>query len=91
LKAFLKYTCSSSHQVLSCRVSANAHTPIATTLQGLPFAREVNRGARVAVALRPRNFASSHVAVSLRSVSPTAIGRTPPSFFPSGMRPAAQR
>jgi len=44
LKAFFKSTCSSSHPVLPCKVSANACTPIATTSQGLPLAKEVCRG-----------------------------------------------
>jgi len=91
LKAFFKSTCSNSHPVLSCRLSASACTPIATTSQGLPFAKAVCRGARAAVALRPWDIASSHMAVSLRRVSPTAIGRTPPSFLLSGIRRSAHR
>jgi len=91
LETFFKSTCSSSHPVLPCTVSANACSPIATTSQGLPLAKAVCRGARAAVALWPWDVASSHLAVSLRSVSPTAIGRTHPSFFFGGMRRAAQR
>jgi len=55
------------------------------------LAKAICRGARAAVALRPWDVASSHLAVSLRRVSPTAIGRTPPSFVFSGMRRAAHR
>jgi len=62
-----------------------------TTSQGLPFAKAVCMGARAAVALRHWDVACSHLAVILRIVSPTAIVRTPPSFFLSGMRRAAHR
>jgi len=48
-------------------------------------------GARAAIGIRPWDVASNHLTVSLRRVSPTAIGRTPPSFFFSGMRRAAHR
>jgi len=67
--------------VLPCKASTWACTPMATTSQGLPLAKAVWSGARAVAAFRPWVVASSHFATSLRSVSPTAMGRTPPSFF----------
>jgi len=56
-------------------------TPMATTSQGVPFANAVWSWAMAAAAFRPWADASSHFATSLRSVSPTAIGRHPPILF----------
>jgi len=67
--------------MLPCRASTWACTPVATTWQGLPFANAVRSGARTAAEFQPWADDSGHFATSLRRVSPTAIGRTPPILF----------
>jgi len=81
LNAFLRSTCNKSHPVLPCKASTWACTPMATTSQGLILAKAVWSRARAVAAFRPWVVASSYFATSPRNVSPTAIGRTPPSFF----------
>jgi len=77
--------------VFPCRASTWSWTPMATTSQGLPLAKAVWSGAMAVEPFRPWVVASSHFATSLRRVSPTAIGRTPPSFLRSGIRRALHR